>query len=186
MLILCFTVPTASCRRSHWRQVPLCVGKNSGNHCCLGGRMSLPRRWGSLQLQEFKKALDDNSVRRWWQVDMIVGIKAYSPLCMGSCSVAQSCQTLCDPMAPLPMAFSRQGYWSRLPFPPPGDLPNPGIKLTSLVPPALAGGFLTTEPSRKPIFSCVVLSNPQVLEILNLKKTSTSPMLLSKTGVGKL
>ena len=89
-------------------------------------------------------------------------------------------------MAPLPMAFSRQGYWSRLPFPPPGDLPDPGIKLTSLVPPALAGGFLTTEPSRKTIFSSVVVSNPQVLGILNLKKTSTSPMLLSKTGVGKL
>ena len=34
--------------------------------------------------------------------------------------------------APLPMGFSRQGYWSRLPCPPPGDLPNPGIKPTSL------------------------------------------------------
>ena len=46
--------------------------------------------------------------------------------------VAQSCPTLCDPMnftlrAPLSMEFSRQEYWSGLPFPPPGDLPNPGI-----------------------------------------------------------
>ena len=46
--------------------------------------------------------------------------------------------------APLSMGFSRQGYWSGLPFPSPGDLPNPGIEPVSLVSPALAGGFLTT------------------------------------------
>ena len=47
------------------------------------------------------------------------------------------------PPAPLPMEFSRQGYWSRMPFPPPGDLPDPGIKLMFIVSPALAGGFFT-------------------------------------------
>ena len=46
--------------------------------------------------------------------------------------------------APLPMEFSRQEYWSGLPFPCPGDLPNPGIEPMSLVPPALAVGFFTT------------------------------------------
>ena len=46
--------------------------------------------------------------------------------------------------APLSMGFSRQEYWSGLPCPPPGDLPNPGTKPTSLMPPALAGGFFTT------------------------------------------
>ena len=35
------------------------------------------------------------------------------------------------PQAPLPMEFSRQGYWSGLPFPFPGDLPHPGIELGS-------------------------------------------------------
>ena len=45
--------------------------------------------------------------------------------------------------APLSMGVSRQGYWSRLPFPHPGDLPNPGIELMS---PMLEGGFFTTEP----------------------------------------
>jgi len=40
------------------------------------------------------------------------------------------------------MEFSRQGYWSGLPFPPPGDLPNPGIEPTSLVSLASAGSFL--------------------------------------------
>jgi len=46
--------------------------------------------------------------------------------------------------APLSMGFSRQEYRSGLPCPPPGDLPNPGIKPTSLGSPALAGGFFTT------------------------------------------
>ena len=45
---------------------------------------------------------------------------------------------------PLPMGFSRQEYWSGLPCPPPGDLPNPRIEPTSLVSPALAGRFFTT------------------------------------------
>ena len=48
--------------------------------------------------------------------------------------------------SPLSMEFSRQEYWSRLPFPPPGDLPNPGIKPLSL---ALAGGFFTTSATRE-------------------------------------
>ena len=38
------------------------------------------------------------------------------------------------------MGFSRQEYWSGLPFPPPGDLPDPGMELMSLTSPALAGG----------------------------------------------
>ena len=46
--------------------------------------------------------------------------------------------------APLSMGFSRQDYWSGLLCPPPGDLPHPGIKPTSFMPPALAGGFFTT------------------------------------------
>ena len=46
--------------------------------------------------------------------------------------------------APLSMRFSRQEYWSGLPFPPPGDLPDSGIKPMPLMSPALAGGFFTT------------------------------------------
>ena len=49
--------------------------------------------------------------------------------------------------APLSMIFSRQEYWSGLPFPSPGDLPNPGIEP---VYPALAGGFFTIESPGKP------------------------------------
>ena len=50
-------------------------------------------------------------------------------------------------MAPLSMEFSRQEYWSELPFPTPGDLPDPGIKPMS---PALASGFFTTGSPGKP------------------------------------
>ena len=45
--------------------------------------------------------------------------------------------------APLSLEFSRQEYWSGLPFPSPGDLPYPGIKPMS---PVVAGRFFTTEP----------------------------------------
>ena len=52
--------------------------------------------------------------------------------------------------APLSMEFSRQEYWSGLPFPTPGVLPDPGIERTSLVSPALAGRLFTTAPPGKP------------------------------------
>ena len=42
------------------------------------------------------------------------------------------------------MGFSRQEYWSGLPGPPPGDLLDPGLEPTSLMSPALVGGFFTT------------------------------------------
>ena len=58
------------------------------------------------------------------------------------------------------MRFSRQEYWSGLPCPPPGDLPNPGIKPTSLTSPALAGGFFTTAAAAKSLQSCLTLCDP--------------------------
>ena len=65
--------------------------------------------------------------------------------------VAQSCPTLCEPMDPcqasLSMAFPRQAYWSRLPFPYPGDRPNPGIEPGS---PVLKADSLPSEPPAKP------------------------------------
>ena len=62
----------------------------------------------------------------------------------------QSCLTLCQTVtheAPLSMGFSRQDYWSRLPFLSPGDLPDPGIKPRS---PALQAEALTSKPPGKP------------------------------------
>ena len=55
------------------------------------------------------------------------------------------CVCVCKPgcQAPLSMGFPRQEYWNRLPFPSPGDFPNPSIKSVS---PPLAVKFFTTEP----------------------------------------
>ena len=106
----------------------------------------------------------------------------------------QSLPTLCDtvdcsPQAPLSMGFSRQEYWSRLPFPPPGDLPDPGIKPASLVSPALAGRFFTTEPPGNPLGpseseseSRSVMSDS--LQLHELYSPWTSPS--QNTGVGSL
>ena len=48
------------------------------------------------------------------------------------------------------MGFPRQQEWSELPFPPPGDLPEPGLKPKSPVSHAVAGGYFNTEPPGKP------------------------------------
>ena len=66
--------------------------------------------------------------------------------------VTQPCPTLCDPMNyslpdPLSMEVSRQEYWSGMPFPSPGDLPNPGIEPRS---PTLQADSLPSEPPGKP------------------------------------
>ena len=60
------------------------------------------------------------------------------------------------------MGFPKQEYWSGLPFPSPGDLPELGIKPTS---PALAGGCFITEPSGKPhklLFTYITVHDPKL------------------------
>ena len=78
-------------------------------------------------------------------------------VCIFSCSFVSD---LCDPMGSSPPGssvhgFCKQEYWSGLPFPTPGDLPDPGIEPTSPASSALAGGFFTTVPAGKPIFKTV-------------------------------
>ena len=51
---------------------------------------------------------------------------------------------------PLSMGFPRQEYWGALPFPPPEDLPDPGIQPGSPVSPGLADGLFTSEPPGQP------------------------------------
>ena len=63
--------------------------------------------------------------------------------------------------APLPMGFSRQKYWSGLPFPSPGDLPNPGIKSGS---PALQADALQSEVTQKEKDKYCILTHIQNLE----------------------
>ena len=69
--------------------------------------------------------------------------------------VAKLCPTLATPwtaahQAPLSMGFLRQEYGSGLPFPSPGDLPDPGMESASLTSPLLAGRFFNSEPPGKP------------------------------------
>ena len=79
------------------------------------------------------------------------------------CVCAQSlklCTTLCDPwtgahQAPLSKGFSRQGYWSGSPLPPPAHLLMPGVESTSPLSPALTGGFSTTAP-----YICIYTAYP--------------------------
>ena len=71
---------------------------------------------------------------------------------VNACVCVQSCLTLCNPwtaacQAPPSMEFCKQEHWSGLPFPSPGDLPDPGIEVPS---PALASRFFTTETPGNP------------------------------------
>ena len=75
--------------------------------------------------------------------------------------------------APLSMDFSRQEYWSGLPFLPPGHLPYPGIEPAS---PALAGRFFTTQPPGKPTEEDTQTQRNEVLA----KNEGLSPPLSSQ------
>ena len=69
---------------------------------------------------------------------------------MLSCSVVYDSIDCVAHQTPLSKEFSRQEYWSKLLFPTPGHLPDPGIKPMTPASPAFAGGFFTTEPPGKP------------------------------------
>ena len=87
----------------------------------------------------------DNLSTGWPRTNQIFPLKNVK---WDAAAAVQSCLTFVTPgtialQAPLSMGFPRQEYWSELPFPSPGDLPDSGIEPTS---PALAGGFCATEP----------------------------------------
>ena len=88
-----------------------------------------------------------------------------------SCSVVSDSATLwtVGHQAPLSMGFFRQEYWSGLPCPPPGDLPDPGMEPAS---PSLVDGFFTTEPSGNPISS--VWGSHKLLSFLHNAEWETS------------
>ena len=89
----------------------------------------------------------------------------YHPELLFCTALSASCSVMsdsCDPMdwtrqAPLSVGFSRQEYWCGLPFPSPGDLPNPGIKPRS---PALQADSLPSEPPGKPTKPAVKMVVP--------------------------
>ena len=90
--------------------------------------------------------------------------------------VTQLCPTLCNAwtiarQTPPFVGFSRQEYWSELPFPPAGDLPGPRIEPRS---PALQAGSLLSEPPGKPLVTAT-----QFQTVLPLLLDSPYPHLLS-------
>ena len=81
--------------------------------------------------------------------------------------------------APLSMGFPREEYWSGLPFPPPRDLPDPGIYPAS---PALAGRFFTTEPPGNPGYLCED-PIPKSSDILRYQGLGLQPVLFGEDTV---
>ena len=120
----------------------------SANEGLLIGRTFLDLD-GSIHGQRTNLALDTRdgifSSQQW---EPIEGPK----MCYLRCSIVLSCSVvpaLCEfwtvaRQAPLSMRFSRQGYWSVLPFPSPGDLPDPGTEPVPLASSALSAGCITT------------------------------------------
>ena len=110
------------------------------------------------------------------------------------CLVTKSSLTLGNPMdciacqTPLPMGFPRQEYWSRSPFPSPGDLPNLRIEPMS---PALAGRFFTTEPlgmgagrgGKGSLLVCV--GNNKSSTLLRRRQWHPTPVLLPGKSHGR-
>ena len=76
-------------------------------------------------------------------------------LCIYSCVSVFSRSVVSDSLQPCRLQAPRQEYWSGLPCPPPGRRLHPEVEPSSLVPPALAGGFFTTEPPGKPVYPCI-------------------------------
>ena len=91
-----------------------------------------------------------NMKETWWNGHWVVS-DYFSPSCC--CLVAKSCLTLVTlwtvaRQTPLSVGFPSQEWWSELPFPSPGGLPDPRIELVF---PALAGGFFATKSRAKPL-----------------------------------
>ena len=101
---------------------------------------------------------------------------AVIPVIMSVCVCAQSCLTLCNPTDCSPPGFSvtgfaREEYWSGLPFPSSGDLPNPGIKPISLESAAILyhciHRFFTTSTSSLPLGSPGTVYGPHISQLFN-------------------
>ena len=103
------------------------------------------------------------------------GAIAFSPVSLSVTPWAVACR------APLPIGFSRQEYWSGLLCPPPRDLPDTGIKLESLMSPALASRFFTTEPPGKPTVNVVL----HIWKLLRIDFKSSHQKILWLRSTGK-
>ena len=142
--------------------------KTHPHHNCLSGLLAIPQTpcyglgvssWNSYF--EFQSSSTLECDLFWKQghcrCNFLVKIKSFGVACVCMCTLScfshvRLCETLWTAahQAPLSMGFSMQEYWSGLSCPPPGDLPDPGIKPMSLKSAALPGRFFTTAPPGKP------------------------------------
>ena len=83
---------------------------------------------------------------------------------------------------PLSVGFYRQEYGSELPFPPPGDLLDPRIKLVSPASPAFAGRFFATEPPGNPVLHIRLFLNTGEAKIEKTEEIPALPDLTSQYG----
>ena len=128
---------------------------------CVEGRMAVPwwatwedgRDLGGAEFQRRNAPVCDLKV-------FIILKPRATCVCLCMLSSVQLFATLwTSPPGSSLQGFPRQEYWSGLPFPPPGDLPDPGMEPASLVSPALAGRFFIQTPPGKPEKSCIWPSN---------------------------
>ena len=132
----------------HSGKKPTCQCRRHKRHGLLW-----PRVWSLGQEDPLQKEIADSGILVWrisWSEDLTHMNYLKTNICV---LVTQSCPTLCNPMDCSPpgssvMEFSRQEYWSGLPFPSPEDLPHPGIKPRS---PTLQADALTCVAPRKPL-----------------------------------
>ena len=142
--------------------------------------MQLWLSWLATPRNFISKALFGNSFfRNLFKSLPLFNSKFCSTVCVFVLSPLQLFETT-SPVAhqaPMSMGFPRQKYWSRLPFPPPGDLPDPGIKLMSLVFPTLIGGFFTTVPWSSTV---KMVKNPPVMQETGVKSLGQEDLLEKK------
>ena len=120
----------------------MCLGCNPGNPGDFHGQRNLAGDgpWGLQKSQlNNRQSVSNRSllIVGWWWVESLSGVQLFLILW----AVAHQ--------APLSLRFPRQEYWTGLPFPSPGDLPDPEIDPASPASPALAGGFFTTKSPGK-------------------------------------
>ena len=136
---------------------------------------------GTLYLSITKKFSAVSSLKVLADSSFQISADAYAwitvPLFPSVCAVFSSTQlttTLWTAalQALLSTKFSRQEYWSGLPFLTPEDLPNPGIEAASLAPPALAGGFFATVPPGAPFLLYSTSNNCQEQIALKFRKST--------------
>ena len=131
---------------------PLCCITELTSRCSsIMPQKQTHRKWDQICGYQRWEGVGSRNQRKMVKAEKFSIIKAVSTIWC-TILVTQSCLTLCDPgtiacQAPPSMGFSRQEYWSRLPFPSPGDHPNQGSEPRS---PTLQADSLPSEPPGKP------------------------------------